>query len=325
MSNATRVKMAKAAGNADHGQQPGGAVMNDTMNNQTAVQATGQDTSAWREGQALGARFEVRRPFSSHSRSGSRFATFELWDGQHGLRAYAWASECRGFFIPRQCDRIYAAGRLRRRNGRWELVCTELRVEDAAVRIRWARDRMRELVRALSPTVLGEFVRRVFNDPRIGPAFVIAPASLNHHHAYSGGLLVHSAECAAALYRWTDGEVLQGLATTAAMLHDIGKVRTLAGNLTRTALGRDVRHEDLTLEVLAPHLAWLDGVWADGANTLRHLLTAEPRRDAASPSFAALTLLRAADRISATDASTFASQCVRTLPTTAVAKVTEAD
>lgn len=97
---------------------------------------------------------------------------------------------------------------------------------------------------------------------------------------------------------------MQGLATVAALLRDVGKVRTLAGDMTRTPLGRHVRHEALTLEVLASHLAWLDGLWPAGAVLLRHLLTAELRCDQAPPARAALELVRAADRISAAEAPT---------------------
>lgn len=253
-------------------------------------------------GQVLGGRFQVRRRFAARARSGARFATFDLWDGARTLRAYAWESDCRGFFLPRHRERVYAAGRLRWRGGRLELVCRELKVEDPTPQIRWARERLRNLVRDLEPKVLRELVRRVFADPAIGPAFLVAPASLSHHHAFSGGLLVHSAECAVRVDRWLEGEAHRGVASVAALLHDPGKVRTLSGDMTRTVLGTLVRHEALTLEVLAPHLAWLDGEWAQGARLLRHLLTAQPQREEPSPARLARELMRAADRMSAAQA-----------------------
>lgn len=253
-----------------------------------------------REGLWLGARFTVRRPYAGAARSGGRFLACELCAGGRVLKAYAWESQCLGFHLPRQGERVYAAGRIRAREGRLELVCRELRVEDAAARVAWAREGLRALLPALPP-LLVELVRRVFCDPAIGPLFRSAPASLNHHHAFPGGLLVHSAEVALALHRWTQGEASQGLTTVAGLLHDVGKVRTLTAAMTRTALGRQVRHEALTLEVLAAHLAWLDAVWPAGALLLRHLLTAEPRQGEPSPARAGLELLRAADRISAAE------------------------
>ncbi len=270
------------------------------------VEAAMAELAVWQDGQRLGARFEVRRAFAGRARNGGHFMTCELWNGQYVLKAYAWEQACRGYHVPRRGERLYAAGRIRWRAGRYELVCQELKVEDAAQRIRWARAHLRAIVGALPPVLL-DLVRRIFTDPAIGPAFLIAPASLNHHHAFSGGLLVHSAEVAGAVFRWTAGESVQGLATVAALLHDIGKVRTLAGNMTRTPLGRQVRHEALTLEVVAAHLAWFDGAWPEGAILLRHLLTAEVRRDCPSPALAALELVHAADRISAADASAFAT------------------
>jgi 3'-5' exoribonuclease len=247
----------------------------------------------------LGARFRVRRPFHGSSRNGTGFLTCELADGSLCIRAYAWEGECTGFHVPRHGDRIYAAGRVRWRAQRFELVCRELRVEDSAARVRWARERLADMVPALEPQVLQGFLPRVFHDRGIGPRFLTAPASLRHHHAYSGGLLVHSVESAWSVFRWMDTHPLRGLATTAALLHDVGKVRTLAVDMTRTPLGQIVDHADLTLEVLAAHLQWLDGHWPEGATLLRHLLTARPRQDHPSPAYGALELVRAADRISA--------------------------
>ena len=250
-------------------------------------------------GQSLAQHFVVRLPFHSVSRQGTRFLTCQLEAEGLLLRGYAWADECAGFYVPRHGERVYVEGRVRWRNERLELVCRLLKPEDVAERIRWARLRMRQLLHGLEPEVLRQFLGRVFHDPRIGPAFLVAPASLNHHHAFSGGLLVHSAETAWWVYCWSEDLPHRGLAITAAMLHDIGKVRTLRGDRTRTQLGQAVRHEDLTLEVLAEPLCWLDGVWPQGAILLRHLLTAQPRQQASSPAYTALELVRAADRISA--------------------------
>ena len=190
---------------------------------------------------------------------------------------------------------------MRWRERRFELVCRELRVEDVVVRVRWAREQLTALAGQLEP-VLQQFLQRVMQDRRIGLHYRTVPASLNRHHAYRGGLLVHSVEAARAVARWLDGDRLRGLAIVAALLHDVGKVRTLAADLTRTRLGRAVDHADLTLEVLAAHLAWLDVHWPEGAVLLRHLLTARPRQDDGSPAYGALELLRAADRISARQA-----------------------
>ena len=253
----------------------------------------------WRDGQKLDATFTVRKPFQRVSRNGQRFMTCRLETEGLTLPAYAWAGECEGYQVPRHGERVYAAGRLRWRDGRFELVCGTLQAVDVAGRIRAARALLRQLLEDLAPAALGTFLRQVFQDPRILPPFVVAPASLNHHHTFSGGLLVHSAEVAGMVYRWSADSPLRGLATAAALLHDIGKVRTLAGNRTSTALGQVVRHEDLTLEVLADHLRRLDAAWAEGGILLRHLLTAQPRLQAPSPAYAALELVRTADRVSA--------------------------
>jgi len=63
--------------------------------------------------------------------------------------------------------------------------------------------------------------------------------------------------------------------------------------------GQRVDHDDLILEVLAPHLHWLDHQNPQTAIALRHLLTWKMRRSDPFPGLAALELIRAADRISA--------------------------
>lgn len=250
-------------------------------------------------GSQIDGEFQVLQPYSAIGRSGSRFVTCLLDDGSQRLRAYAWESDCEGFHIPRHGDRIRVAGTMRHRKARWELLCQSLAIENTEQRIVWAKTRLRAVLQGIQPNELRRFLLRVFQDSAIAPAFQTAPASLNHHHAYPGGLMVHSAEVAWTVYQWLRDDPSHGVATAAALLHDIAKTRTLTKAMHRTPLGQRVDHDDLTLEVLAPHLNWLDTQNPQTAIALRHLLTWKPRRSNPSPGLAALELIRAADRISA--------------------------
>ena len=83
------------------------------------------DTPQLRDGMCLGRRWRVQRPFSGTSKHGHRFLTCELQVAGLTLRAYAWEQDCDGFHLPRHGERVYAAGRIRWREGHYELVCRE--------------------------------------------------------------------------------------------------------------------------------------------------------------------------------------------------------
>jgi len=88
------------------------------------------------------------------------------------------------------------------------------------------------------------------------------------------------------------------LAVVAALLHDAGKVTTLngVGFSPQKAL---LDHDALTLEVLAPHLKYLDSINSDVATALRYLWTwRHHRRGKGPPALTVAEAISAADRIS---------------------------
>jgi 3'-5' exoribonuclease len=133
---------------------------------------------------------------------------------------------------------------------------------------------MQELISNISEPYLAEFVTNVLLQANIGIRFIQCPASLNHHHNYAGGLLEHSVEVAANFAR-EKGRTQQDkdLAVVAALLHDIGKTQTLTPDLTRTAIGNSVGHDDLTLEICAAALKILSAKHQGYADHLRHVWT----------------------------------------------------
>lgn len=131
-----------------------------------------------------------------------------------------------------------------------------------------------QLLMSIQSSSLLSFITQVFWQPDVLEAFLTAPASLNYHHNYAGGLLQHSLEvaqiCAGLpLKSQYDRDVL----VTAALLHDIGKTKTMKGNMRRTPLGKLVDHDEMTLELCAPALRWLDTQDEKTAILLRHLWT----------------------------------------------------
>jgi len=151
----------------------------------------------------------------------------------------------------------------------------------------------------LAGRYLQQFVDTVLLNDGVSIPFISAPASLNHHHAMPGGLLIHSLEVAEIVNRLgADQQDLLELAQVAALFHDIGKIKTMNATMKRTQLGFVVDHNALTLEILAPALSQLEKHWPDGATTLRYLLTWHHHPKPGTPLMVMAEVLRAADRIS---------------------------
>ena len=122
--------------------------------------------------------------------------------------------------------------------------------------------------------LMRRFIDDVLLQPKVGISFLQCPATLRSHHAYVGGLLEHAVEVAwnvSGVHALTDIE--RDVAVVAALLHAVGKTRTLTAGATRTALGTLVEPELLTLEVCADALHNLESHSPSLANQLRYIWT----------------------------------------------------
>ena len=165
-------------------------------------------------------------------------------------------------------------------------------------------ERLSQLEQGL-PDPLSGFLRSVLLDPAVGLPFLRCRASVNHHHADVGGLLMHSTEMldlAAELTRriiphdaWSPC-----LAQLGYLLHDLGKLKTV-GELRRPHYARVVPHEFATIELLAPHLRWLEQRDLALATALRHLFSylAAPGKTRTTPSHVVAEIVEKLDQLSA--------------------------
>lgn len=178
-----------------------------------------------------------------------------------------------------------------------------------------ARDAHRELwqyIESLHVRSLQSFLTRVFNDPDIYHGFVHSRASESSHHAFPGGLMVHSLQVARLVNLMgrelgLQEEELQ-IAIVGGLLHDLGKVHTVGASNPRPMPPKLFRHEVRTLFLLTPHLTALRSDWAEGAWVLEHLLDrmiANP--DKRGTQFIGQDLIQHADQASA------ANQCGKRL------------
>ncbi|APX91786.1 phosphohydrolase [Halomonas sp. 1513] len=140
-------------------------------------------------------------------------------------------------------------------------------------------EKLIQSVRSLNSHHLQEFVRRVIERKDRMEAFLNAPASRSHHHAYPGGLLDHSLDVAknvVAMAQINEPEMprtLKEVGFVAGLFHDIGKTYTYDSKGKPNAAWSLCSHDALTLEACAFGLAYLDRHLPELAVTLRHIWT----------------------------------------------------
>lgn len=241
--------------------------------------------------------FRLRDVSINETRAGRQYLRIFLEDARGSVPAYLWKEDIyRGFYLPNlSLVRIEGQGRYHGNLSRIDLHAIE------ATGFKQAGDVVRLIPQSFCPIpkllselqsainritlpVLRRFVEAVLADDSIAFPFVSAPASLNHHHNYPGGLLKHSLECYHQMVELQHGfrQESYELGLISSLFHDIGKVLTLTQEMTRTSLGQSADHDKLTLELLRPYLAQLEQSWPAGEQELRYLLTWKVKRPALS-------------------------------------------
>lgn len=165
--------------------------------------------------------------------------------------------------------------------------------------------RLKKVVSKIENSALVNFLADVLVPIDICIPFTQAPASLNHHHNNPGGLLEHSVEVAEIVSDLPlKTQVEKDLAITGAILHDIGKIKSLDARMRRMESGKWVDHGALTLELCGNGLAILDKKNSMFANILRHIWTCKSpgARYGYESKLAVADAVQLADRFSAKNA-----------------------
>jgi 3'-5' exoribonuclease len=149
------------------------------------------------------------------------------------------------------------------------------------------------LVRSVGDEGLRLLLQRcVGRQSLLGRQFRLHPAAKRNHHAYLGGLLEHSISVAAACHRLCAHYLAQGarldrdITVTAALLHDIGKVRELSSGRTfaYTDEGHLLGHILIGLQIVVREAESVPQIGPDRLLHLQHLIAShQGRLEWASP------------------------------------------
>ena len=167
--------------------------------------------------------------------------------------------------------------------------------------VRGTLSSVQELIHSIDAAPLKSLVRDGFARRDMHRVFWTMPASIRHHHAYPGGLAVHSTEVATDLAQHVGlTDIERDLGIAAGLLHDVGKVWAYTPDMTLTTAARAMGHELLGLSRLEPYLRDLERHWSDGAWAMRVLLSGQCRaRSDGSLPHSLAQRLRACDQRSA--------------------------
>lgn len=266
----------------------------------------------YRIGSTFSGVFRIHQPEIKIARNSTKYLSCKLSDRSGELPAVAWLDRYVGEVEFNNMEKINAQCRLRFIGERWiadlahatrltENISNPLElVPQKACPFPASLARLECLVGRIRNTALRKMLDSIMNNDSIFLPFIFLPASRKNHHAYPGGLLEHSLECAEFVdnYKTTSDDIRE-LGIVAALLHDIGKIRTISADGGGTMIGRILGHDLLTLELLAEPLSLVDKEWQDGGTALRYLLSWKLQvRNKTTPLMVITELIQAADRIS---------------------------
>ena len=249
-------------------------------------------------GQEFAGQFTIKNIVRHETSNKQPYLTFDIKANLQPVRVFVWEKVLYELDTIFHGQQLEITGKLKEFHGYLQLHCNSISYSSKYdQKISLAKANLRALISWLPNDALKEFVLSVFRDCNITDDFFRIPASKKHHHAFSGGLLVHSSDVAMQVFsQHLIPETERYIGTIAGLFHDIGKIRTLSTNSTSPSLYID--HENYTLEILAPHLHMLEKNNKQFADTLRYLLTWKPRGYDRIPEFEVYEAIKNADRIS---------------------------
>ena len=203
---------------------------------------------------------------------GGQYLALTLADKTGSFDARMWEEFAEALSTCSNGCYVKAQGRVERYQGRFQITLQKMRSANEAeidvtdfqpatkydVDALWTE--LNGFVDGFTNTHLQQLVRSFLHDPELGAAFRSAPAAKMLHHAWIGGLLEHVVFllrlCGRVAPQYAE-EVDPDLLMTAAILHDIGKVRELAWktSFSYTTEGQLLGHITIAIGMLRDRIA----------------------------------------------------------------------
>lgn len=222
-------------------------------------------------------------------KGGGQYLALTLADRSGSFDARMWEDFAE---VLDQCSAgcyVKAQGRVERYNNRFQLSLqrmrnaaeSEVEPSDFQAATQYSVDalwtELEGYVDEFTNPYLQALVRAFLQDPELGPAFRAAPAAKMLHHAWLGGLLEHVVFlvrlCRRVAPQYAD-EVDPDLLVTAAILHDMGKVRELAWkrSFSYTTEGQLLGHITIGIGMMRDKAAAIAGFPARLLVLVEHLM-----------------------------------------------------
>lgn len=158
----------------------------------------------------------------------------------------------------------------------------------ASPRLRETMEReLDAIVASVRDRGLNKLLRRCLGrETELGRAYRVHPAAKRNHHAYVSGLLEHSLSVASSCSRLAEHYAGQGTAVdrdllvTAALLHDIGKIRELKGfpAVAYTTEGKLLGHIVIGIQMIAREAEAVPEIGEERRLLLLHLIASHQGR-----------------------------------------------
>ena len=220
---------------------------------------------------------------------GGQYLALTLTDKTGSFDARMWEEFAKALTSCAQGCYVKVQGRIEKYQGRYQITLAQMRsaaeheidITDFQPATQYDVDALWAELTGYVDSFQNEHLKRLvhsfLDDPELGPAFRTAPAAKMLHHAWIGGLLEHVVfllRLCARIAPHYAAEVDPDLLMTAAILHDIGKVRELAwkSSFSYTTEGQLLGHITIAIGMLRERIATLPAFPARLRILVEHLI-----------------------------------------------------
>ncbi|MHC4393919.1 MAG: 3'-5' exoribonuclease YhaM family protein [Planctomycetota bacterium] len=242
--------------------------------------------AALNAGEMFSGTFALKRISCRQTRSGKDFLDLVLADRTGTMSAKLWDAGA-DLVKSLQVDYVDVEGRVELYNERKQASLTVLSPARGPVDpfqflprtgkdVRALFSRLGQMHRSIQCPYLRQLIKSFLGDEDFRRRFLVAPAAVNNHHAYLGGLLEHIVSLSDACSRMA--EVYPGLdrdmLLAGAFFHDLGKVEELAvtSKLAYSDRGRLVGHIVTGVLWIEEHARKIPGFPQGKLDHLKHMV-----------------------------------------------------